>query len=285
MTFESIFQILNMEFVILAIWAMFFISIATAFLGNFVVHKKLYFIIPTVSHSAFAGLAFAYLIGTKNYLIAIVFAILFLIFIVFLKEKLKADYESLLSVLFIFAMALGILFISLKQSYDPELNTILFGNILTISKSEVFVLSIIAFITFVLFITLFRGIEMIVFDEEFAKIENVPVGVINAIIFSLITLTIVFSLKAIGTILIFAYFVLPPLIAHQITHNFKKLIFLSFLISIIASIISIFISFYFNIPSGSSLVVTLTIIYLLFIIFSPKKKCKEKLKLRVENNS
>ena len=278
----NILDIFQFRFMIYAIIATILLSISSSFSGNYLMHRKMSFLSPGIAHAAFAGVALAFLLNVNPYLIAVMFALLVVIFIQFIKEKADIHYDISIGIVFTFEMALAIVFISLMQDYRPELYTFLFGNVLTVTASDLIGIAVVSVLVISLFVLFYRYFAMIIFDEEIARNEGINVRLFNNIFLILIALNIVFSIKAVGTILIFAYLLIPPTIAYQMTHDLKKMILLTMVISIIASIVGFVFSFMFNIPSGSTVVITMTaMLFLAMIFFKKRTVCKEKITKKI----
>lgn len=273
--FLDIFQF---RFMIYAIFATILLGISSSFSGNYLMHKKMSFLSPGIAHAAFAGVALAFLLNVNPYLIAVLFALLVVIFIHFIKEKADIHYDISIGIVFTFEMALAIVFISLMPDYKPELYTFLFGNVLTVTFGDLIGIAIVSALVVSLFVIFYRYFAMIVFDEEIARNEGLNVKLFNNLFLLLIALNIVFSIKAVGTILIFAYILIPPTIAYQMTHDLKKMLLFTIVISIIASVVGFVFSFMFDIPSGSTVVITMTaMLFGAMLFFKKRLQCREKI--------
>ncbi len=269
-------DLFKLQFVVNAFFAIILLAISSSLSGTYLIHKKMSFLTPGIAHAAFAGVVLAFLVHWNIYVTASVFAFLVVLFIEFVKVKGNLHSDSSIGVVFTFEMALAILFIGMLKQYTPEVYTFLFGNVLTITPAELVAITIMTAIIAVFFIVFYRYIVLIIFDEEMAKFDGINVELFDMIFLFLIALNIIFSLKSVGTILIFAYLLIPPTIAYQQTHNFKKLLWLSILYSIISSVIGFIFSIMFNLPSGATIVITMTVIlFIIMIFFNEKKHCKE----------
>lgn len=266
----------SMNFVMNAFLATILLGISSSISGNYLMHKKMSFLTPGIAHAAFAGVVLAFLINQNIYLVAGIFAFLVVIFIEFVKVKGNLHSDSSIGVIFTFEMALAILFIGFMKTYNPQVYTFLFGNVLTISTGELISIAVMSAVMLLSFIIFYRYIVLIIFDEEMAKFDGINVDLFNVLFLLLVSLDIIFSLKAVGTILIFAYLLIPPTIAYQQTHNFKKLIYLSIVYSTISSFIGFLFSLMFNLPSGSTIVITMTVVlFITMLFFNRKKHCDE----------
>ena len=163
-------------------------------------------------------------------------------------------------------MALGIMFVYITPGYAPDLMTYIFGNILTISFFDIYLMLGLSIIIIFIFFFLFKKILYIAFDEEYAKTKGVNTEIINYILICLISLTIIINIRMVGIILIISLLTIPQAISSLISKKFKNIIFLSIIFGFFASICGLFISYRLNIPSGPSIIFSLVIIFVILKI-------------------
>ncbi|MCK5327785.1 MAG: metal ABC transporter permease, partial [Candidatus Latescibacteria bacterium] len=118
----------------------------------------------------------------------------------------------------------------------------------------------------------FKEYEFILFDAEVAEAAGIPTGMLSLLLLTMIAVTVVVSLKAVGVILVFALIVTPAASAYQLTHSLRKMVGLSALFGTTASLGGLFLSYRFDLPSGATIVLTITVIFGLCTAFSPKRK-------------
>ena len=158
-------------------------------------------------------------------------------------------------------MAIGIIFIYLTPGYAPNLMSYLFGSILTVSLTELWLMTALSVILIAFFVLFFRAILYVAFDEEFARTTGLPVNLINYLLISLIALTIVLNIRVVGIILILSLLTLPQATANLFTRDFKKMMLLSVGFAFLGSFSGLLLSFYVDIPSGASIIFTLMVIF------------------------
>jgi zinc transport system permease protein len=164
-------------------------------------------------------------------------------------------------------MALGIIFIFLTPGYTPNLMSYLFGNILTVTVSELWWMFILNVVIISFFVLLFSKILFIAFDEEFARAAGLPVSLFNYLTITLIALTVVLNIRVVGIILILSLLTIPQASANLFTRDFKKLLILSSVFAFIGTISGLFISYFLDIPSGATIIFTLVIMFGLLRLF------------------
>ena len=158
-------------------------------------------------------------------------------------------------------MALGIIFIYLTPGYTPNLMSYLFGNILTVTNSELWWMFALNVVIIAFFVLLFRKILYIAFDEEFARAAGLRVSLFNYLTITLIALTVVLNIRVVGIILILSLLTIPQATANLFTNDFKKLLILSSVFAFIGTISGLFISYFLNIPSGAAIIFTLVTMF------------------------
>lgn len=255
-------DILGYEFMRNALFAAILVSIACGIVGAFVVIKKIVFISGGMSHAAFGGIGLGYLLNINPVLTAIPFSLCSALAIGILSKKTKISEDSAIGILWSVGMALGILFISLSPGYAPDLFSYLFGSILTVPISDLIIMFILDIIIITTVLLLYKELHAISFDEEFSMIIGVPTQTLYLILLCLVALSIIVLIRVVGIILVIALLTIPATIAKQLTTNLKKLILLSTLIAVILTIIGLWLSYLFNLPSGAAIVLLLAFAFI-----------------------
>lgn len=260
--FESVIQFFQYSFIQNALLAAVLLSVITGFIGSYIVVRRLVFLSGGITHASFGGIGIAWYYGLNPILGAAVFSVLSALGLEFLSQGRTLREDSAIGMLWSLGMAIGILFVFLTPGYSPNLMSFLFGSILTISKTDILLLLILAVLTLLFFLTFYYPILFVAFDSDFAKTQNIPVKFIGYSLAILIALSIVFAIRAVGIILIISLLTIPANIANVLTHRFKRIIFLSALISLISILAGIVISFRLNVPSGATIIITMMAFYL-----------------------
>jgi len=265
-------EIFAYEFMRRALIASFIVGSLCALVGVFVILKGLSFMGAGIAHSAFAGVTLGLLTGINPYIFSIIFGVTSAIIIGIVGEKGKFKLDIPIGIIFSFTMALAILFIGLLNKYDSRVMSYLFGDILSVKWVDIIIVGIVTVVSILFFFLFYKEIKFVIFDKELASISGIPANFIFYGFLILIALTVVTSMKAVGVILVFAQIVTPAAAAYQLTHKFWQIVVLSVIFGILSSFIGLIASYYLNIPSGASIVITVTSIFILSIIFSPKRK-------------
>ncbi|MGA2781057.1 MAG: metal ABC transporter permease [Smithella sp.] len=265
-------DILNYEFVQRAIVAGMLIAAVSSILGVFLVLRRFSLIGDGLAHVTFGSVAVVMLIGVSPMYItlaALPLVMLSSLAILKLTRSRLIQSDAAIGIVSSIGIATGIILASLSGGYNIDLFSYLFGNILTVTQTEL-MLSFIVFLTVVATVIIFyNDLFAITFDEELARTMGVKTNRINLILFILTAVAAVLAMKVAGIMLVSAMLILPPLIALQLSLNFKMTIVAAVLFSILSVICGIITAFLLNLPAGGTIVIFN--IGFLLLIFGAKK--------------
>ena len=249
-------------------------GIACSIIGVFVVLMHMPFIGVAMSHAAFAGAMLGLWLGFNPLLGAFLVSLLAAAIIGPLADRGELNPDTSVGIIFSLMLGLSFLFIGLMPGTKSSALELLWGSILTNTRGDIILLAIVAAVIVGLVVLFFKEIQATVFNREMALSVGIPATIILYGILFLTGATITTTLRSIGGILIFSLILNPAAAAYQLTYSMKKMFFLSALFGVLSSLIGLFLSYYFNLPSGATIVVTSSVIFLVAVIFSPKRKVK-----------
>ena len=258
---NSIIELFAYDFFKKAFLAAVFASISCGIIGGYIVSKRIVFISGGITHASFGGIGLAFLLGFNPLIGAVIFAVMSALGIQFFTKVAEIREDSSIAIWWSLGMALGIIFIFLTPGYTPNLMSYLFGNILTVTVSELWWMFALNIVIIAFFVLLFRKILYIAFDEEFARAAGLRVSLFNYLTMILIALTVVLNIRVVGIILILSLLTIPQATANLYTNDFKKLLIFSTLFALLGTISGLFISYFLDIPSGAAIIFTLVIIF------------------------
>lgn len=265
-------DILSYEFIRRALAAGVLIAAVSSILGVFLVLRRFSLIGDGLAHVTFGSVAIVMLIGISPAFItlaALPLVIISSLIILKLTRSKRIQGDASIGIVSSIGIATGIILVSLSNGYNVDLFSYLFGNILTVTQTEL-VLSLIVFIIIVAtVIFLYDDLLAVTFDEELALTMGIKTNRINLILFMLTAVAAVLAMKVAGIMLVSAMLILPPLTALQLSMSFKKTIVVAVCFSIVSVICGIILAFLLNLPAGGTIVI-LNIFFLLFI-FGAKK--------------
>ena len=236
-------------------------SIACGIIGTYIVTRRLVFISGGITHASFGGIGLGLFAGISPILSAAVFSVFSAFGVEWLSRRKDMREDSAIAVFWTLGMALGIMFSFLSPGFAPDLSAYLFGNILTINQTDLWMLGILALLLTGFFYLFIRPIVYIAFDREFARSQRLPVALFEYILMGFIALTIVSCLRMVGIVLAISLLTLPQMTANLFTYRFKYIIWLSIAIGYFSCLGGLWLSYQLQVPSGAAIIFTSILIY------------------------
>lgn len=184
-------------------------AVACGIVGTFVVVKRISSMSGGLAHAAFGGVGLGYFLGIPPLLGAIVFALASGAGIGVAYRRLRAGFDTLISMVWTVGMAIGLVFIALTPGYAPDLMGYLFGNILFVAPDYLLWVLALDGVVLVLVALFFKELRAFAFDEEFAEATGLPVGFLVQLLLVLVSLTVVVLIRVVGVILVIALLTIP----------------------------------------------------------------------------
>ena len=253
-------------------------GVTCGIIGTYVVSRRTVFLSGGITHASFGGIGMAYFLGWNPILGATVFALLSAIGIEFASDRMKVREDSAIGIIWSVGMALGIIFIFLTPGYAPNLTAILFGNILTVTKADLIASGALAVVVAAVFALWMRPVMYVAFDREFSRSQGVPVRIISYGMAVLTALTIVFSIRAVGIVLLISLLTFPVVIVNSLTKSFPKIIVWSAATATAANVAGLWASWRWDIPTGAATIFVLT--FTLIVVKTVPLLFKQKRALR-----
>ena len=245
-------------------------SVACGVIGAYVVVKRISFISGSIAHAAFGGIGLSYFLGIAPLLGATAFGLISAMVMGAIRYRYQQQEDTLIGAIWAVGMALGLLFIHLSSGYASDLFGYLFGNLLLSTAKETgMILGLNALILTVV-IRFFRGFQAITFDEEYAKVLNLPVFALYLGLLALIALTTVILIRVVGVILVIALLTLPAATAKNFTTNLKHLQIAAVLIGMSATSLGLWLSYIFNLPTGPLIILVTAFLYVGSFFLKPR---------------
>lgn len=265
----DILELLQYTFFQHALLGSLFASIACGIIGTYIVTRRLVFISGGITHASFGGIGIGLYTGISPLLTAAIFSVLSAFGVEWLSKRSDMREDSAIAVFWTFGMAIGIIFSFLAPGFTPDLSSFLFGNILTITQSDILLLGILSIVLIIFFSLFLRPIVAIAFNREFARSQHLPVATFEYLLMMFIALTIVSCLRMVGIVLAISLLTLPQMTANLFTSRFKNIIWLSIGIGYISCLGGLLFSYKYQIPSGAA------IIFISILIYVAAKICRQ----------
>jgi zinc transport system permease protein len=179
-----------------------------------------------------------------------------------------------IGVIWALGMAVGIIFIKLTPGYVPDLFSYLFGNILTVPRSDLIVMLVLDLILVLTVALLFKELLAISFDREFAQTLRLPVNLIYYILLTLVALTVVMLIRVVGVILVMALLTIPAAVSEIFTKRLIHMMFGAAALSLLFTLLGLWLSYLTNLPSGATIVLLASAVYFSTLLYNRCAKRK-----------
>jgi ABC-type Mn2+/Zn2+ transport system permease subunit len=206
------------------------------------------------------------------FLSAIVFCLLTAWGIGWASTEGEIKEDTAIGIFFASTMALGVLFIGLMKAYNVDLFGYLFGSVLAVTEQDIWLSLIVGGVVLLAVVLLYKELKFVTFDQEMAEVVGLPATFLYFLLLSLMALTVVISIKVVGVILVSALLVIPPATAYQVSDDFGRMMFLSIAVGVGSAVIGLFLSYWLDVASGATIVLTATTLFFLAALLSPRRR-------------
>lgn len=243
------------------------VAISSSFLGSFLVLKRYSMMGDGLAHVSFAAIAIALFFDASPLYISLPLVSLAAIFILYLSENAQVHGDAAIGLIASFSLALGTIIVTLSQGFNVDLFSYLFGNILLVSWADVWIAIVATLLVVGLILFFMPDLFALTFDEEYARVLKIPTKRLSYLLAILTAVVIVVGIRAVGTMLISSLIIFPTVTAMQFNRGFKQTMGLASLISVVLVVLGLLFSLFFDIPTGSTIVVINGILFsFIFII-------------------
>ncbi|MEG1528148.1 MAG: metal ABC transporter permease [Clostridia bacterium] len=270
--------ILKYQFLQNAIFASLLASIVCGIVGALVIEKKLIMMSGGIAHTAYGGVGLGYLLGFEPIIGAVIFSVISAVGVGLLKNK-KGGSDIVIALLWSLGMALGILFIGLMKGYPPDMNSYLFGDILTVTRLDIYFMLALTIVVCIVVFIFFQSWKSFLFDQEYAKINGLPVTLMEYALLILIALTIVVLIRVAGIILMLALLTAPAATAGLLSNKLGSRMLIASILGICFCLVGLTVSYFVNIASGAIIVILSVVVYGVTLAITSLIKGKKKSKV------
>jgi zinc transport system permease protein len=250
------------SFVIRGLEAGIIVAIIAPLIGIFLVLRRYSLIADTLAHISLAGVAIGFVLGWNPMITAVGTTMVASLGIERLRLSKKVYGESALALFLSGSLAFAIVLFSLSHGLSANLFDYLFGSIVTVTNTDVWVIAILAIVIVLTLSLFYKELVYVTFDEDAAIVSGIPTRLVNTILIILSALAVSISIPTVGILLIAALIVMPVLAALQLRKSFSRTIIWAEVISILSVISGIVVSFYLNLSTGGSIVLIMLAIFI-----------------------
>lgn len=258
---------LSLPFMQRALLAGLLTGVSTCYYGAFVMQRRMAFLGDGLAHAALGGVALALLLGHEPLWIAVPFTVLVAVGITWVTERSRLGADTTIGVFFALSMALGIVFLSLKQGYAADTIAYLFGSILAVSRADLWAAAGVAALT--LCVTpLWGRWAYASFDRESALADRVPVRFDDYLLAVLLAVAIVVSAKVVGIVLLSSFLVIPAAAARLVSRSFTAMTLIGVGCGVVSVLAGMVLSYELNLPTGATVILTQTALFVIALVAS-----------------
>jgi manganese transport system permease protein len=267
---QWVMEPLRYEFMVRALWMSATVGLVCAVLSCYMILKGWSLMGDAVSHAVLPGVVFAYILGVPFSVGAFVSGFIAVLVIGYVKRQTHIKEDAVMGIVFTGFFALGLVLISVTPS-AVDLTHILFGNILGISTTDMWQTLVIGGFTFVAVMVLRKDLLLFCFDENQARAIGLNTTFLYYALLSLLSLTIVAALQTVGIILVISMLITPGAIGHMLTDRFNRMMWIAAGVSVASAVFGTYLSYYLNASTGGCIVIFQVAIFVLTLIFAPKR--------------
>lgn len=267
---EFIHDIMNYAFLQKALLTAIMVGVLCGVIGCFIVLRGMALMGDAISHAILPGVALSFMFGINYFYGAALMGIVTALGIGFVTQNSRIKSDSSIGIVFSAFFALGIILITKAQT-AIDLTQILFGNVLSVRSSDMWLTLIIGTIVLLVVFALYKEFLVTTFDPTMSQAYGLPTRMMHYLLMVLLTLVTVASLQTVGVILVVAMLITPASTAYLLTNRLSTMIILSAFFGAFSAVAGLYLSFKYNLTSGAVIVLVTTILFILAFIFSPQQ--------------
>jgi zinc transport system permease protein len=260
-------EALQYEFMRNALAAGLLASVICGIMGTLVVVNRLVFLSGGIAHAAYGGIGLSLFFGWPYMLGTIGFSITAAMVMAAVSLKARHRADTIIGVIWALGMATGIILLDLTPGYNVDLMSYLFGSILAVPGSDLWVMMIVGILVSIFVVYFYKDLLAISYDEEFARIRGVPTRRLYFALIGLLALTIVMVIQIVGLILVIALLTIPPFIVEKYAKSLLQMMVGASLLGAVFTVSGLWLSYAFNLTSGACIILVSGIVFFLnFVI-------------------
>ncbi|OQX64220.1 MAG: hypothetical protein B5M56_00585 [Desulfococcus sp. 4484_241] len=259
-------DILHYPFMQHAITAGLIASILCGIMGSLVVVNRIVFLSGGIAHASYGGIGLALFLGMPYLAGAAGFALVSAILMAIVTMKARHRADAIIGVMWAIGMATGVILTDLTPGYNVDLMSYLFGNVLTVPESDLWIMGgmgVLVTLTVIFFYNEFLALS---YDQEFARIRGVPVGPLYLLMIGMLAVSIVMVIQVVGLILVIALLTIPPFIMEKRAKSLLHMMVGASLLGAFFTLTGLALSCAFNLTSGASIVLVAGIFFFLSLL-------------------
>ena len=267
-------EIMEYEFMRMALLGLLIITPMAAICGTQVVNFNMSFFSDAIGHSAFAGVAVGLVMAISPEYTMPALALLVGLAIMAVKHRSGLSSDTVIGVMFSAVVAAGLAIVSRYPDAMKNSQMFLYGDILTISEKDIILMLGLAVVFAIFQLFAFNKMICIELNPQLAKAHRIKVGIYQYFFAALLSLVVIFAVKAIGVLLVTAMLITPAAAARNLASSYGKMVWISLIIGIVSSVAGLFLSFqeWMQTSTGATIVLCSCMFFVISLIFRKKKR-------------
>ena len=247
-------EAMQFEFMRNALAAGLLASVICGIMGTLVVVNRIVFLSGGIAHAAYGGIGLAFFMGWPFLAGTLGFSLAAAMIMAAVTLKARHRADTIIGVIWAVGMACGIILIDLTPGYQVDLMSYLFGSILTVPDTDLWLMVGMGLAIVVLVALYYKDLLAISYDEEFARIRGVPVNTLYFLMIGMLAVTVVLVIQVVGLILVIALLTIPPFIMERRARSLLQMMIGSSILGAVFSVFGLWISYTFDLTSGASII-------------------------------
>ena len=247
-------EALQLEFVRNALLAGVLVSVVCGVIGTLVVVNRIVFLAGGIAHAAYGGIGLSFFMGWPYAVGTTGVSLLSAGIMAAVTLNARHRVDAIVGVIWAVGMAMGVILLDLTPGYNVDLMSFLFGSILAVSVSDLWQMAAIGIVVIAIVTYYYNDFLAMSYDDEFARLRNVPVTFLYCLLLAMVALTVVMIIRVVGLILVIALLTIPPFIAEKLTGSMRAMMVLSSILSCLFTITGLWLSYLFNLTSGATII-------------------------------
>jgi zinc transport system permease protein len=265
-------ELLQLPFMQRALIAGLVLGVLLSYLGIFVTLRKMAFFSDGIAHAALAGAAIGLLTRFSPLLSALLFSMLLAALVYWLEKKSSLSSDAIIGILFTSGMALGVVLISLRPGYQPELISYLFGNILAIRLQDLALIIVLAIVILAFIFSHKRKLTLLALDREMACMAGINPDLYELLLYIMLACALVLGIRVLGIILVSAILIVPVSTARLLCRSFRALTWWTVLIAEFTILAGLLLSYFLDLPTGAVIVLSGSALFSLAFLASSLRR-------------
>jgi len=260
------FEALQYEFMRNALAAGLLASVICGVMGTLVVVNRIVFLSGGIAHAAYGGIGLSFFLGWPYMVGTLGFSLTAAMVMAAVSLKAKHRADTIIGVIWATGMACGIILLDLTPGYNVDLMSYLFGSILTVPVSDLWIMLILGALIAGFVTYFYKDLLAISYDEEFARVRGVPIRALYFGLIGMLAVTIVMVIQVVGLILVIALLTIPAFIVEKYAKSLFQMMVGSSLLGAVFTISGLWLSYAFNLTSGASIIMVAGVTFFLFFL-------------------